>query len=230
MKHLALAGMVILLMSWTLSCSSDDEPKSKDSGTLTKDSTLKSAVTDTTDPKTREMKLEYQETGIPWHFSGDPVKIAGVVFVPPLEWETLKTTEAFAGRFSLAPLDGESEPAITEISLLKKDDSSFETMKERLLDMMSLPRDRDPHTAVVEHDRVVDSMTYHAMSIMGTYSPVKGGPGVGILTGGDKYRVIGIIMEGPDGEILMTLAGPDQTARAMIEALMRMLWQSKREA
>jgi len=229
MKQLAFAGMVILLMSWTLSCSSDNEPQSKDSGTSTEDSTLESAVADTNDPDTLKMKLDYQETGISWHFSGDTVKIAGVVFVPPLEWEVLKTAGSFAGRFSFATLDGESEPAITEISLLGKDDSSYETMKERLLAMMSLPRDRDPHTAVVEHDRLVDGMTYQAMSIMGIYSPAKGGPGVGMLTGGDNYRVVGIVMKAPDGDILLTLAGPDQTARAMIEAFMRMLWQSKRE-
>ena len=77
---------------------------------------------------------------------------------------------------------------------------------------------------------MVDGMMYQAASIMGTYAPAAWGPGVGILSGGDDYRVVGIVMAGPEGDVLFTLAGPDQTARAMIEAFMRMIWQIKRIA
>jgi hypothetical protein len=224
-KKYTLACLVLLLMSWTLSCSSKDDSK-----TETESTQLETAAVDSARSDALKNKLAYQDTGILWHFEGDSIKLGGMVIVPPLEWDAVEPTEGSAIRFSLAPIDDEPEPAITEILLLGKDGQSYEAIKDRLLSRMSMPGGRAPETAVVEHDRMVDGMMYHAASIMGTYAPSEWGPGVGILSGGDDYRVIGIVMAGPEGDVLFTLAGPDQTARAMIEAFMRMIWQIKRIA
>jgi hypothetical protein len=88
---------------------------------------------------------------------------------------------------------------------------------------MSLPDGGDPAAQAQRSEFTADGMPGHIVSVNGSYKSGGGRPmggGGEILPG---YRLVGVVLEGPQGSLFFKLTGPEATARAMEGDLLTMV-------
>lgn len=180
-------------------CSKKDADASKDSGA--KMLAVKPASTDVA-------------------LNGKPLSVGGLVFVPPGSWSDLGGNAMRACTYGVAGAEGESDSATVAVSFFGTGQGGPVDMNiKRWIGQMALPGGGDPASIAETSQMAVDGMPVHYVSVVGTYNASMGGPMSGNTTPHENYRMIGYIVESPQGSVFFKLVGPIKTATAMGEAL-----------
>ncbi len=155
--------------------------------------------------------------------SGQTV-LAGVAYAPPAAWQDLGASNMRAAQYRLAPQGGDSAPA--EVNVFYFGASSgggVDANLQRWIGQMVLPGGGDPASVAQRSTFTANGMAGHVVTLEGTYKS-GGGPMMGgetkMLEG---YRLVGVVLEGPEGSLFFKLTGPVATAKAMETQLMAMV-------
>ncbi len=153
------------------------------------------------------------------------VVVAGVSLTPPDDWTDVGAAGMRQAQFHLAPVAGDNEPAEMAIFYFgQQSGGGVEANIQRWIGQMSLPDGGDPARAAERSTFAVGGMSAHLVVLDGTYSAGgMGGPAGGGLRAMPGYRLVGVVLEGPEGNLFFKLTGPVPTARAMQEGLLAMV-------
>ena len=155
--------------------------------------------------------------------------LAGVAFTPPADWQDLGASNMRAAQYRLAPIGGDS--AAGEVNVFYFGPASgggVDANLDRWINQMVMPDGSAPAAAAKRTSFTADGMAGHVVTLEGTYK--SGGPMMGgtptLLEG---YRLVGVVLEGPEGSLFFKLTGPVATAKAM-EAQLMVAMQGARKA
>jgi hypothetical protein len=178
-----------------------------------------------------DIKIEYKMSGVPFDLGGKPVLVAGITFTPATQWKDLGADGLRKAEYRYGPLEKDADSATVYVHYFGKGKGgTVEDNMERWIKQMSMPDGRDPHTAVLRHTKTVDGMKAHVLSLYGIYNAPVGNPMEGKTTPKTSYRLVGVVVEAPEGNVFFKLTGPEYTARIMIEAFMAMIEKIKKTA
>lgn len=225
MKMIGITATMLLTLL-AFGCSSEDGSKSKSqSGTPTADTTAKTRPQDDgkvtidftkIDPNTKQIKLEYQMSDIPFTLEGKPLVSSGISFTPALEWTTQTPDEGWLAYYTYGPLADEADSAC----LVVKQFDKVEDLRQSMIDwveQMSFDDGRDPQKASIKYTIESAGMPVHVVSTMGIYNVPDDRPKYAKKIQKPNYRYVLIGVEGPTGNLLFKLTGPDYTAKIMTE-------------
>ena len=210
-----------LLLFCFISCSSDNK---KDSA----DATAKAEVSDKTGQTT--LKIEnYEMSGIPFDLNGKPVSIAGITFVPATQWQDLGASNMRMADYTYGPLENDVDSATLSVFYFgESNGGSIEANLDRWIRQMSFADGRDPHKSAIQNQMVVEGMNVHIVTVLGNYNAPVGGMMSAQTVSKENYRLIGAVVEAPEGNVFFKLTGPEYTARIMTEAFITMIKQIKK--
>lgn len=156
--------------------------------------------------------------------AGHGTTVAGVTFVPPAQWQDMGPGGMRQAQYHLAPVAGDPAPAeVNVFTFGPQSGGGVDANLQRWIGQMVLPDGKDP-AAAAEHSRfTADGMPGHIVSLDGGYKSGGGRPmgGDGAVLPG--YRLVGVVLEGPQGSVFFKLTGPVATARAMEPQLLAMV-------
>lgn len=160
--------------------------------------------------------------------SGQAV-IAGVTYAPPAAWQDLGPSNMRVAQYRLPPVDGDSAPAEVNVFYFgPASGGGVDANLQRWIGQMELPSGGDPAAAAQRSTFTADGMAGHIVTLDGTYKS-GGGPMMGgetkLLEG---YRLVGVVLEGPEGSLFFKLTGPVATAKAMEAQLLPMMQGAKK--
>lgn len=158
------------------------------------------------------------------------VTLAGVTFTPPAGWQDLGPDGMRQAQYRLAPVAGDTAPAEVNVFYFGPNSGGgVEANLQRWIGQIVLPEGADPAAAVARDTFTADGMAGHLVKVDGSYKsggmrPMGGGDGE-ILPG---YRLVGVVVEGPQGSLFFKLTGPVATAEAMEGDLLAMVKGARR--
>ncbi len=148
--------------------------------------------------------------------------IAGVSFTPPSAWQDLGSSGMRQAQYEHPPVGEDTEPAEVNVFYFgPQSGGGVQANLDRWIGQMTLPGGGDPGAAAERSELTVDGMTAHVVELDGTYQA--GGMGGGDAGPRPGYRLVGVVLEGPQGSLFFKLTGPEQTARVMEEGLLAMV-------
>ena len=156
--------------------------------------------------------------------AGAQAVLAGVGFAPPADWQDLGPNAMRKAQYRLAPVGGDSAPAEVNVFYFGPESGGgVEANLQRWIGQMVLPDGGDPASAAQRSTFTADGMAGHIISLDGSFKSGGGGPmgGSGELLPG--YRLVGVVLEGPQGSLFFKLTGPVATAKAMEAQLLSMM-------
>ncbi len=221
-------NMAIAFVSLTmLGCTSDNQ--TKDISALPAPQTAPPSAGNQNAGQTQDsskMTIEYQMSGIPFDLSGQPVTIAGITFTPAIQWKDLGASDMKAASYTYGPLQSDKEPAQLNVYYFGQGQGgTIEANVERWIKQMSMPDGSDPAKASIRYSKDVGGMPMHVLTLYGTFNESMGGPMSGKTIPRENYRLIGVIVQAPEGNVFFKLTGPDYTAKIMVEAFITMVNQ-----
>lgn len=155
--------------------------------------------------------------------------LAGITFTTPAGWTSLGAEGMRQAQYRLDPVEGDSAPAEVNVFYFgPQSGGGVEANLQRWIGQMVLPDGSDPAAAARRNTFTADGMPGHIVSLDGSYKSGGGRPmggGGEILPG---YRLVGVVIEGPQGSLFFKLTGPAATARAMEPDLIAMLGSARR--
>lgn len=206
-SHLVLA----LLMLGLVSCSSSNGGPGDPHGTLAQ-------------PDSSDGKSNYVMSGIPFDLNGTSVAIAGVTFTPATQWKDLGPSGMRKASYTFGPLEKDADSAtMTVFYFGAGGGGSIDENLSRWVGQMSMPDSSDPGKAAIRYEMKVDGMTAHVLSVYGIYHASVGGMMSSQTVAKEGYRLIGVVVEAPEGNLFFKLTGPEYTARIMTEAFITMI-------
>jgi hypothetical protein len=160
--------------------------------------------------------------------SGQAV-LAGVAYTPPGDWQDLGPSNMRVAQYRLPPVQGDSAPAEVNVFYFgPASGGGVDANLQRWIGQMVLPSGADPASAAQRSTFTADGMPGHVVTLDGTYKS-GGGPMMGgetkMLEG---YRLVGVVLEGPEGSLFFKLTGPVATAKAMEAQLLPMMQGAKK--
>jgi hypothetical protein len=175
---------------------------------------------------------QYDETGSP---SGGGTTVAGVSFDPPSHWHDLGKKGMRQAQYLLAAVDGDTAPAEVNVFYFGSGSGGgVEANLQRWIGQVILPDGEDPATQATRSKFTADGMPGHIVSVDGSYKSGGGRPMDGSSnSGGDAkilpgYRLVGVVIEGPQGSLFFKLTGPLATAGAMEKDLLTMVKSARK--
>ncbi len=153
-----------------------------------------------------------------------PTVIAGVSYTVPAEWVDVGPSGMRKAQFQMPPQG--SDTAAAEMAVFyfgASNGGGVEANIERWVAQMSQPDGSSSADHATREDLVVDGMPVHIVTVDGTY--LSGNMGGNPSPPREGYRMVGAIVEGPQGSVFFKLVGPEETAKAM-EAGLRDLVKS----
>ncbi len=149
--------------------------------------------------------------------------IAGITFTPPTHWRDLEASGMRQAQFRLPPVQGDTDEGEVNVFYFgPQSGGGVQANLDRWIGQMVLPESADPSTAITRSTFTADGMNGHVVSLDGTYmSSMR--PMGGEKTPHPGYRLVGVVLEGPQGSLFFKLTGPEKTARAMESDLMKMM-------
>jgi hypothetical protein len=154
---------------------------------------------------------------------GGAVRLAGVTYTPPAHWQDLGPSGMRQGQYRLPAAEGDKAPAEVNVFYFGPESGGgVEANLQRWIGQILLPGNVDPAEAVVRSTFTADGMPGHVVAVNGRYQ-AGGGPMGGrgeVLPG---YRLVGVVIEGPEGSVFFKLTGPEATAGAMEGDLLAMV-------
>ncbi len=164
---------------------------------------------------------QFDETGSP---SRGGASIAGVIFDPPKGWKDLGASGMRQAQYRLAPVEGDAaEGEVNVFYFGPQSGGGVEANLQRWIGQMTLPDGGNPADQAERSLFTADGMPCHIVSVNGSYQSGGGRPmggGGEILPG---YRLVGVVIEGPQGSVFFKLTGPVATAQAMENDLLAMV-------
>jgi hypothetical protein len=145
---------------------------------------------------------------------GGAATIAGITFDVPAAWTDLGPDGMRQAQYRLAPVGEDGEAA--EVNVFYFGPASGGGVEANLQRWIGQMKDAtEPERATF----TASGLPGHVVSLDGTYSS----GGMRPMGGGGEshpgYRLVGVVLEGPDGSVFFKLTGPEATARAMEGAL-----------
>lgn len=155
--------------------------------------------------------------------------LAGVAFTPPADWQDLGPSNMRVAQYRLPPVDGDNAPGEVNVFYFgPASGGGVDANLQRWIGQMVLPSGADPASAAQRSTFTADGMAGHIVTLDGTYKS-GGGPMMGgetkMLEG---YRLVGVVLEGPEGSLFFKLTGPVATAKAMEAQLLPMMQGAKK--
>ncbi len=152
-----------------------------------------------------------------------PTVIAGVSYTVPGEWVDGGASGMRAAQFQLPPVGADKAPAeVTAFYFGPKSGGGVDANIARWIGQMTEPDGSSSADKAKRENLEVDGMPLHIVSVDGTYNAGSMSSDAGPHEG---YRMVGAIVEGPEGSVFFKLVGPKQTASEM-EAGLRALVKS----
>lgn len=164
---------------------------------------------------------------------GEPVTVAGVTFTPPAEWKSMPASGMRQAVYTYGPVEGESDSATMVVFYFGQEGGGgVQANIDRWIGQISTPEGGDVAESAQHSMFTVDGMQAHYVDVIGTYNASMGGGG---MPGGpshplENYRLAGIVLEGPQGNLFFKLTGPQKAAAQMIEGFKAMLMKAKKAA
>ena len=147
--------------------------------------------------------------------------VAGVTFMPPAGWQDIGPEGMRQAQFRLVPVEGDSTPGEVNVFYFGPNSGGgVEANLQRWIDQIT------PEAGGAAPERgtfTANGLPGHVVSVNGSYKTGGGRPMGGdgeILPG---YRLVGVVVEGPQGSVFFKLTGPLATAQAMEGDLMTMV-------
>lgn len=219
MTHLKNLAIIAVILPLFIGCSSEQKADAYNSA----------PTPQTAQEQEPEMTLEYEMSGIPFDLTGKPVSIAGVTFTPAIQWNDLGPSDMKAASYTYGPLENDKVPAQLSVFYFGQGQGgTIEANVERWIKQMSMPDGSDPARAAIRYTKDFNGLTTHVVTLFGTFNESMGGPMSGQTTPKENYRLVGVIVEAPQGNVFFKLTGPDYTAKIMVEAFMHMIFQIQR--
>lgn len=222
----SVTALLISLSILFAACSSDETADKK---AKVNDQTPAVTQRDTSPTVTRRddgsLDIKYTPPKIPVDLNGTPVEVAGARFVPDTKWEDLGSSGEMVAHYRYGPLEEDTEQAEVTVFLFEKPTNDYEKIMERWMDQISFADGRDARTSARRHDRQVGGMTAHVLSMDGIYTPASEGFDKEDGPVKDYYRLVGVVIEAPGGNIYFKLTGPGYTGRVMIDQFMNMIYR-----
>jgi hypothetical protein len=167
-----------------------------------------------------------EPSGIPFDLNGKPVTVAGITFTPAVQWQDNGATDMRVATYFYGPLENDVLPAELAVYYFGKDQGGgIDANIKRWIGQMSLPDGGDPAKVAVVDTLKGSALPTYVLKISGTYNESVGGMMSGKTTPRENYRMVGVIVSGPEGNVFFKLTGPDHTAKVMSEALIAMVGQ-----
>ncbi|MBK7670010.1 MAG: hypothetical protein IPJ24_01290 [bacterium] len=156
--------------------------------------------------------------------AGRQAILAAVAFTPPAGWQDLGPTNMRQAQYRLAPIGGDTAPAEVNVFYFGAESGGgVDANLQRWVNQMVMPDGSDPSATAKRTSFSADGMPGHIITLEGTYKS-GGGPMMGgetkMLEG---YRLVGVVLEGPQGSLFFKLTGPVATAKVMEADLMKMM-------
>ena len=159
--------------------------------------------------------------------TGGAVTLAGIRFAPPEDWRDLGPNAMRKAQYTLAPVEGDTDPAEVNVFYFgSTQGGDIESNIVRWIGQMSAPDGGDASKLAVRSKLTTgNGLDVHFVEVDGTYNMSMGG---GPMTGGrtkamEGYRMVGAIVEAPEGNVFFKLTGPQATARVMEADLREMI-------
>ena len=155
--------------------------------------------------------------------AGGHAVLAGVHFMPPTTWKDLGPTNMRQAQYRLAPVAGDNAEAEVNVFYFGAESGGgVDANLQRWIGQMVMPDGGDPASAAQRSAFTADGMAGHIVSLEGSYKS-GGGPMGGSTTLLPGYRLVGVVLEGPQGSLFFKLTGPVATAKAMEVDLLKMM-------
>ena len=230
MKRLAVVLIVPLLASLAalLGSCSHDSKKERPRALQTAASAESTAVVLDSAGR-RKVDIRYEPGTVPWDLNGKPVTVGGLTFTPASQWVDHRAKGDKVAFYTYGPLENDSTVAYLAVQFFPLGKAQpYGKYFDYWLTLMDFSRLRDPKSAALCHDRFVDSMVVHVQSLYGSFTPASEYIREGEKLPRPNTRLVGIVVEAPRGTVVFELAGPDYTARVMIEAFINMIYRLRR--
>jgi hypothetical protein len=151
--------------------------------------------------------------------------IAGVTFAPPASWEDLGPSGMRQAQYRLARREGDDAPAEVNVFYFgPASGGGVEANLQRWIGQIEAAAGEQP----TRSQFTADGMAGHVVSLDGTYDPGGSRPMGGSAPPRPGYRLVGVVLEGPEGSLFFKLTGPAATARAMEADLLTMVKAARR--
>lgn len=230
-------SMIALLWSGLLmtGCSESTEEQGKEPGestpeiTAENDGRIEIPMDEVMRNRGKQIDVKYEPTNVPYELDKNPMYIGGLSYRPSLTWEYHGRQADTVAWFTYGPLGGESRQASLTVHFVPADEApEYSTYFTYWLNLMDYSELKNPESRALRHDRQADGMTVHVQSLYGPYVPPPGQLGPDETSPLPDHRLVGIVVEAPEGLVLFELVGPDHTARVMIEQFMNMIFRLKK--
>lgn len=157
---------------------------------------------------------------------GKPVSIAGITFAPPTTWTDLGPSNMRVATYAYGPIEGEKDSATMAVSFFGQNSGGgIDDNIRRWISQMK-PSSGPSHELVVQDTITVDSMTVHIVELPGTF--MSGGMMGSPAVPKDNYRMTGVVLEAPEGNVFFKLTGPVKTAQKMAVEFAALLLKVKK--
>jgi len=154
--------------------------------------------------------------------------LAGVSFTAPAQWQDLGANGMRKAQYRLAPVAGDAAPGEVNIFYFgPASGGGVEANLNRWIGQMVLPDGSDPAAGADRATFTANGMPGHIVSLNGTYKSGGGRPMGGTTTLLAGYRLVGVVIEGPEGSLFFKLTGPLATAQAMERDLVVMVKEAR---
>jgi hypothetical protein len=150
--------------------------------------------------------------------------IAGISFTPPSHWKNLEASGMRQAQFRLAPVGNDSAEGEVNIYYFgPQSGGGVQANLQRWVGQIILPDGSDASTATQYDTFTADGMAGHLVALNGTYKSGGGRPMGGETQLLPGYRLVGVVLEGPEGSLFFKLTGPEATAGVMETELLKMV-------
>lgn len=147
--------------------------------------------------------------------------VAGVTFMPPAGWQDIGPEGMRQAQYRLTPVEGDSAPG--EVNVFYFGPNSGGGVEANLQRWIGQITPEAGGAAPERGTFTANGLPGHVVSVNGSYKSGGGRPMGGdgeILPG---YRLVGVVVEGPQGSVFFKLTGPLATVQAMEGDLMTMV-------
>jgi len=159
--------------------------------------------------------------------TGGATQLGGISFAPIEGWNDLGANGMRKAVYQHPPVEGDAEAAEITVFYFGPDQGgTIESNIQRWIGQMQTADGGDATANAVRSKLTTgNGLDVHFVEVDGTYMKSMGG---GPMTGGRKkampgFRMVGAIVEAPQGNVFFKLVGPSATAKAMEEGMRKML-------
>ena len=174
--------------------------------------------------ETKQQSLDASERDTTIRLRDSGVRVAGLLLHPPAAWADLGPRAMRMAQYAYGPVAGETDSATVAVYYFgpHSGGTTIDNI-ERWIGQMMPPDDSDPHIAARHAAFAVNGLAVQTVELTGTYVAPVGGPMAAETIEKEDYRLVGAVVEGPQGNVYLKLTGPDSTASAMAGGFRAML-------